>query len=96
MHAFALGGFAPVALRLYPEALKRPPSAYTDLIPAALPGAPESPAEQVRLIPKPYRRSWSARAMELELLRPWTRAGVVPRWPLLINALAQYTLTAAR
>lgn len=53
MHAFTLAGFAPVALRLYPEALKRPPSAYTELIPDMLPGGPDLPAEQVYLSLKP-------------------------------------------
>lgn len=50
MHAHALEGFAPVALRLYPEALKRPSTAYAELTPAIVPGPPESPVEKVRLI----------------------------------------------
>ena len=41
-----------MALALYPEAMQRPYSAYTDLTPASVAGPPDSPAEQVRLDPR--------------------------------------------
>ena len=47
LHAFTLAGFAPVALRLFPDAAARPASAYKELTPAAPPPDTDSPPEQV-------------------------------------------------
>ena len=41
-----LGGFAPVALGMFPDAADRPSSAYQDLTPTALPD--DAPVDEVR------------------------------------------------
>ena len=45
LYTVTLGGFAPVALGMFPDAADRPSSAYQDLTPAELPD--ETPHDEV-------------------------------------------------
>ncbi len=46
LYTVTLGGFAPVALGMFPDAADRPSSAYQDLTPTALPE--DAPVDEVR------------------------------------------------
>ena len=46
LYTLTLGGFAPVALGMFPDAADRPSSAYQDLTPTALPE--DAPVDEVR------------------------------------------------
>ena len=58
LYAATLGGFAPVALGMFPDAADRPHGAYQDLTPASL---PDEAAEQARVAAR-KRHVSSARA----------------------------------
>ena len=51
LYAATLGGFAPVALGMFPDAADRPHGAYQDLTPASLPDEAQEPVRWHPLSP---------------------------------------------